>query len=108
MPVKNIYQSELTLTFILLGLIILLFVFVPLIVSSDFGVSWGTMLDKQVRNTIWLMVYTALIVTAVSLIFGVPLAYILARYSFPGRRIVEGIIDVPIVVPYLAAGILFV
>ncbi|MDY6912123.1 MAG: ABC transporter permease [Chloroflexota bacterium] len=105
---KSIFRNKLTLVFILLGLVILLFVFVPLfkmIVSSDPAILWETLLDEQVRDAIWLTVYTALIATVVGLIFGVPLAYILARYSFPGRRIVEGIIDVPIVVPHSAAGI---
>lgn len=105
---KNVFKNKLTLTFILLGLLILLFVFVPLlkmIVSADPGVLWETLLDAQVRDAIWLTIYTALIATIVGLVLGVPLAYILARYSFPGRRIVEGIIDVPIVVPHSAAGI---
>ncbi len=105
---RNIYQNKLTITFILLGLVILLFAFVPLfkmIVSSDPGVLWETLLDGQVRNAIWLTVYTALIATTVGLIFGVPLAYLLARHKFPGEKIVEGIIDVPIVVPHSAAGI---
>jgi len=35
----------------------------------------------------------------------VPLAYLLARRDFPGKRAVEGIIDLPIVFPHTAAGI---
>jgi len=36
---------------------------------------------------------------------GVPLAYLLARRSFPGKRLVEGLVDLPVVVPHTAAGI---
>jgi len=38
-------------------------------------------------------------------VLGVPLAYLLARVDFPGKEVVQGIIDVPIVVPHSAAGI---
>ncbi len=34
-----------------------------------------------------------------------PLAYLLARYRFRGKRLVEGIIDLPVVIPHTAAGI---
>ena len=101
-------QRRLTLTFFLLGMVILLFIFIPLakiLFSSGAGELWSQMLDSDVRNSIWLSVYTALIATAVGLIFGVPLAYFLARHEFPGKRVIESLIEVPIVVPHIAAGI---
>jgi molybdate/tungstate transport system permease protein len=36
---------------------------------------------------------------------GIPPAYFLARHDFPGKKLIEGLIDVPIVVPHTAAGI---
>ena len=36
---------------------------------------------------------------------GVPLAYLLARREFPGKRVVEALIDLPIVFPHTAAGV---
>jgi len=105
---KRLVRNKLTIAFLLLGLLILLFIFVPLakmVVASDFGVLWDTCKDDQVRDSIWLTIKTALIATLIGLILGVPLAYVLARHHFPGKRIVEGIIDVPIVVPHTAAGI---
>ncbi|MFP3880277.1 MAG: ABC transporter permease subunit [Dehalococcoidia bacterium] len=105
---KGFSLNKLTFTFVLLGLVILLFVFVPLfkmIISQDFSILWETMLDEEVRDAIWLSIYSALIATIVGFVFGVPLAYILARHDFPGKKIVEGLIDVPIVVPHSAAGI---
>jgi molybdate/tungstate transport system permease protein len=38
-------------------------------------------------------------------VLGVPLAYLLSRYNFPGKRVLEGIVDIPVVVPHTAAGI---
>jgi molybdate/tungstate transport system permease protein len=108
--VKWIVSNRLTLTFFLLGLLIFLFVVIPLgkmIFSSvsDAEILWDTILDPKVTGAIGLTLYAALIATVIGFILGVPLAYLLARTSFPGKRLVEGFIDVPIVVPHTAAGI---
>lgn len=107
---RYIGKNRLTIVFILLGLLIFLFVVVPLgkmVFSSvsDTGTLWETILDPEVRGAIGLTLYAALISTVVGFLLGIPLAYILARHNFPGKRLVEGLIDVPIVVPHTAAGI---
>jgi len=97
-----------TLTFVLLGLVIFLFIVVPLgkmILASDPAILLDTFLDSEVMRSIWLTLYAALIATAVGCLLGVPLAYLLARANFPGKGLVEGLIDIPIVVPHTAAGI---
>jgi len=105
---RQLLANKMTLTFALLALVIMLFVFVPLaktIFSSSPAPLFDTLLDGQVRGAIWLSIYTALLATLVGTVFGVPLAYILARFDFPGKRTIEGLIDVPIVIPHTAAGI---
>jgi len=100
--------NRMTLTFILLGLIIFLFIIVPLIkmiAASDPQLLFNTLLDPEVIGSIWLTLYAALIATAIGFFLGVPLAYLLARVDFPGKTLVESLIDVPIVVPHTAAGI---
>lgn len=99
---------RLSVTFLLLGLVILLFILVPLlkmVFSSSPGILFDTLLEEEVRSAIWLTLYAALLATAVGLLLGVPLAYFLARHRFPGKRLVESLIDVPIVVPHTAVGI---
>ncbi len=105
---KWITTNRMTLTFVLLGLVIFLFIVVPLgkmILASDPAILLDTFLDSEVMRSIWLTLYAALIATAVGCLLGVPLAYLLARANFPGKRLVEGLIDIPIVVPHTAAGI---
>ena len=100
--------NKMTLTFILLGAIIFLFIVLPLVrmvVASDPGLLRDTLFNPEVRDSILLTLYTALIATGVGFVLGVPLAYLLARHEFPGKKLVEGLIDVPIVVPHTAAGI---
>ena len=105
---KWITTNQMTLTFVLLGLVIFLFIVVPLgkmILASDPMILLDTFLDPEVMGSIWLTLYAALIATAIGCLLGVPLAYLLARANFPGKRLVEGLIDIPIVVPHTAAGI---
>ena len=105
---KWLTTNGMTLTFILLGLLIFLFVAVPLIkmiTASDPEILWETILDSEVTGAIGLTLFAALIATLVGFLLGVPLAYLLARHNFPGKRLIEGLIDVPIVVPHTAAGI---
>ncbi len=100
--------NRMTFTFVLLGLVIFLFIIVPLgkmIVASDPKILLDTALDSRVIGAIWLSLYAAFIATAVGCLLGVPLAYLLARFEFPGKNLVEGLIDVPIVIPHTAAGI---
>jgi molybdate/tungstate transport system permease protein len=107
---KWIVSNRLLLTFLLLGLLIFLFIVVPLakmIFSSvsDADTLWKTITDPVVAASIFRTLYAALIATAIGFVLGVPLAYLLARVNFPGKQFIEGLIDVPIVVPHSAAGI---
>jgi molybdate/tungstate transport system permease protein len=100
--------SGLTFGFVLLGAVILLFIATPLlrmIFGSDAGILLDTALDQRVIDSILLTLLAALIATAVGAVLGVPLAYLLARHDFRGKRFIEGLIDLPIVVPHTAAGI---
>lgn len=103
-------RHTLTWTFALLGLVIFFFITVPLLKMllasvAEFDILWKTLVDRQVIEAIGLTLYAALIATLVGFVLGVPLAYFLSRHQFPGKRLVEGLIDVPIVVPHTAAGI---
>ena len=100
--------NRMLLTFALLGLLIFMFIVLPLakmIFASSPAILLETLLDPEVTGAIWLSLYTALIATIIGFLLGVPLAYFLARVNFHGKRLVEGLIDVPIVVPHTAAGI---
>lgn len=106
---KSLLKHKFTIVLAALGLVILIFITAPLlkmIFSSSPGDLRDTLLhDETVRNAIWLTIYASLISVVLGLLFGVPLAYVLARSSFHGKRIVEAIIDLPVVIPHTAAGI---
>jgi molybdate/tungstate transport system permease protein len=101
-------QYRFLAVFTILGILIVLFILIPLakvVLLSDKESLWQALTDSTTINSITLTLYAALITTAIGFILGVPLAYILARYDFPWKSAVEGLIDLPIVVPHTAAGI---
>lgn len=61
--------------------------------------------DPDVREAILVSMWAGTLSTLLSLVLAVPTAYILARKSFPGRSVVEGVLDLPVVVPHTVAGI---
>jgi molybdate/tungstate transport system permease protein len=96
------------LVFFLLGLVMILFLVLPLatmVLSVSPKLLWTTLLEEEVYHSILLTVVSGLWATFFGLAFGVPLAYHLARHRFPGKRLIEGLIDLPVVIPHSAAGI---
>lgn len=90
------------------GAVLLLFVLLPLLqtlVSSPPGRILETVLDPEVLSSLGLTFYAGTVATALAMLTGVPLAYLLARYEFVGKPWVEGIVQLPVVVPHTAAGI---
>lgn len=70
---------------------------------------WSTLLvrlaEPQVLEALRLSLVTATVATVVCLLFGVPLAWLLARVSFPGRRVVRALVTVPLVLPPVVGGV---
>jgi molybdate transport system permease protein len=52
-----------------------------------------------------LSLWTATVTTGISLVIGVPLAWLLARVSFPGRRILRALVTLPLVFPPVVGGV---
>lgn len=59
----------------------------------------------EIRAACRLTLQTCTIAAVLSLWIGIPLAYVLSRYRFPGRAIIDTIVDVPIVLPPLVMGL---
>jgi molybdate/tungstate transport system permease protein len=91
-----------------LGACLVLFIVGPLLrllLLATPGSLADALHDPELRASIALTVATASIATFIGALFGVPLAYLLARRRFPGRRLVQGLIDLPVVIPHPVAGI---
>ena len=90
------------------GALLLLFVLLPLLntlVRTPVRALWETLANAEVSASLGLTFYAAAWATVLAMFTGVPLAYLLVRHEFSGERWVEGVINLPIVVPHTAAGI---
>jgi molybdate transport system permease protein len=70
---------------------------------------WATLpqrlTEPGVLTALRLSLLTATLATLVSLVLGVPLAWVLARTSFPGRKVVRALVTVPLVLPPVVGGV---
>ena len=67
--------------------------------------SWRAMASPVALDALLLSIKTTSISMAIILVVGTPAAYVLARADFPGKKIVETLVDIPAVLPPSAAGI---
>lgn len=98
----------LNLLFSFLGGLLLLFILLPLFgvfLSITPAALWETFLDPVVIQSIGITFLAAGIATLIALFTGVPLAYLLARRKFWGKRLVEALVVLPVIVPHIAAGV---
>ena len=61
--------------------------------------------DRDVVNSILLSIYASGTAALLSLVFGTPFAYLLARREFYGKKFLESVIDLPIMIPHPVVGI---
>lgn len=60
--------------------------------------------DEVVADALWLSMVTSVAATIIAVVLGVPLAWVLARVAFPGRRLVRAIVTLPMVLPPVVGG----
>ena len=67
--------------------------------------AWQEMSSPAAVDALLLSAQTTGISMIIILLVGTPAAYVLARYNFPGKRLVNTLVDLPAVLPPSAAGI---
>jgi molybdate transport system permease protein len=93
----------------LLACLTLLAGFVALFLLASFAYSGpqrvlALLARPEALHSIWLSIWTSAVSTALALVFAVPAAYALTRYSIRGRIVIDVLLDLPIVLPPLVAG----
>ena len=67
--------------------------------------AWRAMASPVAVDALLLSIRTTAVTMAIILVIGTPAAYVLARADFPGKRLVDTLVDIPAVLPPSAAGI---
>ena len=88
-----------------------LIVLIPLaglaIRSSGLGAAkfWALAADPRTLNALRISFGTAFLAAILNVAFGIILAWVLVRYRFPGKRIIDAMVDLPFALPTAVAGI---
>ncbi len=90
------------LSFIVIMPLTALVIYTAQISWSDFVT---TVTKPRVLSSYYVSISTALIAAVINTVMGLILAWVLVRYRFPGRRFLDGIIELPFALPTAVAGI---
>jgi sulfate transport system permease protein len=66
---------------------------------------WRLATDQRTVNALWVSFGSSLVAALVNVVFGLVVAWVLVRYSFRGRRLLDAIVDLPFALPTAVAGI---
>jgi len=86
-------------------------VLIPLVMLVLSGIGVGpagitrVLSSPRVLASLWLSLWASLLASFITMVIGLLLAWVLVRYSFPGKKIVDALIDLPIALPTAIAGI---
>ena len=99
----------LTLGYTILYLTLIILVPLAALVWRSTGIGWDAFwalaFDQRTLLALRVSFGASLIAAAINVIFGVIVAWVLVRYDFPGRRLLDAIIDLPFALPTAVAGI---
>ncbi len=95
------------ITLTMLSLVVLLPIGALLLKGASFGPLnvWDTVNRDRVWAALFLSFRLSFYAALFNLVFGVVLAWVLVRYQFPGRRIIDAAVDLPFALPTAVAGI---
>lgn len=94
-----------------LGSFLIAYIALPLVIIfakqlMDWEMLVKTLHDPYVIEALRNSLLTATATALIALLFGVPLGYVLARKEFPGKSLVQALVDIPIVIPHSVVGIM--
>lgn len=100
---------NLTLGYTLLYLSLIVLIPISALLLKTFTLSWGqfwlAVTSPRVLASYRLTFGASLIAALVNLVFGLLLAWVLVRYRFPGKKLVDALVDLPFALPTAVAGI---
>ena len=101
------FNLALGYTLLYLGLIVLIPLSAAFIktFSLTWESFWATISAPRVVASYWLTFRTSLMAAAINAVFGLLTAWVLVRYSFPGKKFIDALVDLPFALPTAVAGI---
>jgi molybdate transport system permease protein len=94
--------------FVVLAAAAAVFIALPLaglLVQAPWSSAWSDLTSPGAVDALRISIVVSVSATAIAFVLGVPLAWVLARTSFPGRSLVRAIVVLPLVLPPVVAGV---
>jgi molybdate transport system permease protein len=88
-----------------LGVVFLVLPLVGLVVRAPWSTLLPSLAEPEVGQALRLSLISASLATAVSVVLGVPIAWVLARSRIPGRTVLRALVTVPLVLPPVVGGV---
>ena len=105
---RDRHDARTPIVILSLGIVAVAFFVLPL-VALAIRVPWSSLFDALGNDAtieaLLLSIITSLITTVLAVIFGVPLAWLLARSNMPGRQAIRGLCTLSMVLPPVVAGV---
>jgi sulfate transport system permease protein len=73
--------------------------------TMSWSAFWGTVLSPRVLASYRLSLGASLLSALINAVFGLLVTWVLVRYQFPGKRLLDGLVDLPFALPTAVAGI---
>ncbi|RKX67770.1 molybdenum ABC transporter permease [candidate division TA06 bacterium] len=99
------YRFSIILTLALIGLSFIALPIIGIIFGTPLASIKTAFFDREIINSIVLTITAGILSTAIGLLIGIPLAYLIVFKNFKGKKFIESIIDIPVMIPHTAAGI---
>jgi len=77
---------------------------ISMVAYTDWGTLVSTLMSQEILFAIKLSLFTATASTIISIVIAIPVAYTISQIEFPGKDIVDTILDLPIVISPIALG----
>lgn len=74
--------------------------------AGGLGAIWSVISAPVTRSALWLTVWTGALIAVCNILFGTATAWVLVRYRFPGRALLSALVDLPLAIPTLVAGVM--
>src|SRR4030095_4233941 len=103
------FSLSLSYSVFYLGILVLLPIFACLFRagSLSFEEFWSAVWTERARAAYLLTLGAAIVAAVTNLFLGLILAWVLVRYSFPGKKIMDSLVDLPLALPTAVGGLVY-
>lgn len=103
-PQMNLFQGVFWLVFILFTVFMVVMIG-GLLFYGEWAAFLSVIKNPEFRFAVEFTLWTSLLATALAAVVAVPCGFILSRYNFPGKALIDALMDIPIVLPPLVSGL---